>query len=62
MPADPEQPTTGAPPAELMPLEAHIVALRAQLAHHERVLLLSTGGLLVAAVALLLAARRGVRP
>jgi uncharacterized membrane protein YjjP (DUF1212 family) len=45
---------------ELEPLEAHIVALRAQLRHHERLLVFASAAVLAAAVALLLASRAKV--
>lgn len=59
---EPEQPAAPDQLTQLEPLEAHIVALRAQLAHHERMLALCTGGLLAAAIALLVASRAKVRP
>lgn len=57
----PEQPAAGEQLLDVQPLEAHIVVLRAQLAHHERTLELATAAVLVAAAVLLVAQYRGLR-
>lgn len=50
---DQGQPAVDAPVDELVPLEAHIVALRAQLAHTDALLYLTTGTCIVLAAVIL---------